>query len=156
MGCDDARLADQCLVPIFISTAVLSQAYLLSCRFNAASQMLQVTSATRCEPISLHAAPATSCTDVVSRWLKQGQFQTSVTGLHSSNFRGTELSLLGENSSRVLHAWCIGEATIGLRHKLLDGSASCLVLAGFIWMRCSEGGLPSPGNKSKRSIHGYK
>ena len=65
MGCDDARLADQCLVPIFISTAVLSQAYLLSCRFNASSQMLQETSsigvpdaATRCEPISRHAAPA--------------------------------------------------------------------------------------------------
>ena len=57
---------NQFFVPICISTAVLSQAYLLSCRFNAASQMLQETSATRCEPISRHAAPARPATSGAS------------------------------------------------------------------------------------------
>ena len=119
-------------VPICISAAVFFQAYLLSCRFNAASQMLQETSATRCEPITRHAAPASSCTDgrllfsSVGQWNVQMSFPSPLRLCQSCSMSWTRV---GEA------VWAL-VSLVSVRLKIrigLDGS--------LIWFHRHTGGV---------------
>ena len=119
-------------MPICISTAVLSQAYLLSCRFNAASQMLQETSATRCEPISRHAAPARPATSGASpRAFKRCDIACCLCRTASSS-RTTE----SPKSSESMGRHCTDDAKLLQERDFLHRCGVKVAKAGTIPDKC--------------------